>query len=130
MAQNSDPVTVRADRGYYTLPVWLGLFCTSIYVLMSPEVIPAFTETKGNLLGGLLGVSAAVCLVGALLPDWRRAFRIELYGLGGIVAAMVVLDFTAPLSLWQMSTLVGGLGVWVQIASVRMMAHLVRALRD
>jgi len=40
------------------------------------------------------------------------------------------LDFTAPLSLWQMMTLVGGLGVWVQIASIRMMAHLIRALRD
>jgi hypothetical protein len=123
-------VTVRSDRGYYTQVIWAGLFCTGIYVFMNKETIPAFTEAKGNILGGILGLAAGVCLVASFLKDWRLAFRIELYGLGVIVACLVVLDFTAPLTLWQMMTLVGGLGIPLQIGSIRMMAHLVRALRD
>lgn len=121
---------IRQDHGYYTQPIWAGLFCTGIYVLTNPETIPAFSEAKGNILGGILGLAAGVCLVASFLKDWRLAFRIELYGLGVIVACLVVLDFTAPFTLWQMSTLVGGLGVWLQIAGIRMMAHLVRALRE
>jgi hypothetical protein len=120
---------LRLDRGFYTTPVWLGLFCTGIYVLLTPENLPGFSETKGNILGGLLGLAAGVCVVASLLKDWRRAFRIELWGLSVMVAVMVVLDFVAPLSPFQQLTLVGGLGFWIQVGSIRMIVMLIRALR-
>lgn len=123
------PLGMRLDRGFFTQPTWLGLICTAIYVLLNPEVIPAFTETTGNVIGAILGFGALVCLGASLLHNWRLAFQLELIGSALIIAAMIILDFTAPLTLFQQMTLVGGLGVWVQISSIRLMAHLIRALR-
>ena len=124
------PRAMRFDRGFLTQPVWAGLACTGIYVWMSPETIPAFTEFEGNLVGTLIGVGGAICLGASLLKDWRRAFKIELVGLLLIIVGFVALDFTVPMSLWQQMTMVGSIGVWLQLGSIRMAAHLVRALRD
>jgi hypothetical protein len=34
------------------------------------------------------------------------------------------------MTLWQQMTMVGSMGLWLQLGMIRMAAHLVRALRD
>ncbi len=124
------PRGMRFDRGFLTQPVWAGLACTGVYAVTNRETIPALTEFEGNILGVMIGLGGAICLAASLLKDWHRAFRIELFGLVMIIAGFVILDFTVPLTLWQQMTMVGSIGVWIQLGMIRMAAHLVRALRE
>lgn len=126
---NDYPRGMRFDRGFFTQPVWAGLACTGVYALLNEETLP-ITELEGNLLAVLIGLGGLVCLLASLLKDWRLAFKIELAGLTAIIVGFVVLDFVVPLTLFQQMTMVGSLGVWIQIACIRMIAHLIRSLRS
>jgi len=110
----------RLDRiGVYTLPVWVGLFITGIYILLSPQVESGVSNFVENLLGLLFSVGAAACLTGVFIKDWRAAYKLEIVGLVLVCAVLGVLAWVTNLTLFQQFTMAGGLGALVQIGSIR-----------
>jgi hypothetical protein len=122
--------SMRFDRGFFTQPMFAGFFCTGLYVLMTPEPFEKLTETQGNIMGTLMGIGGLLALMASFLDDWRLAFKLELIGLILISAELIVLDVVVPYSFFQTLTMVASMGVWLQIACFRMIAYLIRALRD
>ena len=119
----------RLDRvGVYTLPIWVGLFITGLYILFSPQVEFGVSNGVENLLGGLFAAGAAACLIGAVIKDWRTAYIIEIIGLAVICVVLGILATVTSLSLLQQFTMAGGLGALVQIGSLRGIVTLLVAL--
>lgn len=120
----------RLDReSLYTLPIWVGLFLSGIYVLAVPQMIHSIPNWSENALGLALSVGAAGCLYGAAQPDWRRAYRAEMAGLAVVTVVLGLLAIFGELTLAQMFTLTGSLGAMIQIGSLRAMVEMWLALR-
>lgn len=106
-------------RGVYTLPIWVGLLITGLYILFHSQVEFGISNGAENLLGFLFAAGAAACLTGVFLPDWRTAYKVEIAGLTVICIVLGVLAAVTNLSLVQQFTMAGGLGALVQIGSLR-----------
>jgi peptidoglycan/LPS O-acetylase OafA/YrhL len=122
----------RIDRhGWYTIAVWIGLVLSGVYVLLMPEdaSVASLPDWFDNLLGLAMVASAGLCLAGVVTRDWRRAYTLEIVGLGGVVVVLGVLAIATNVPLWAQFTLQGGLGAVIQIGSLRAMAGLWMALR-
>lgn len=120
----------RLDRsGWYTIPIWIGLFLSGLYVLMVPQLIHSIPNWCENLLGLSLSLGAAACLYGVAQPDWREAYRVEIGGLAVISVVLGILAVFGELTLAQMFTLTGSLGAVIQIASLRAIVEMWLALR-
>ena len=115
----------RHDReGVYTIPIWIGLLLSGIYVLFSPQVDPLISAQLENELAVAMIVGAGLCLVGASIPDRITAYKLEIPGL---IITFLVLGYLAvhvDLSLIQQLTLYGGLGGLVQVGTARMLVQL------
>lgn len=120
---------VRLDRqGMYTLPVWVGLLLTGIYVLWTPRVDPLISEQLEDRLAVAVIIGSMMCLIGAAIPDRITAYKLQVPGL---FITFVVLGFLAAhvdRSLIQQWTMAGGLGGLIQIGNVRMMIQLSREI--
>lgn len=120
----------RLDReSIYVLPIWVGLFLSGIYVLAVPQLTHAIPNWAENLLGIALTAGAGVCLYGATLADWRRAYRLEIVGLSVVAVVLGLLAIFGDLTLAQMFTLSGSLGALIQIGSLRAIVEMWLALR-
>jgi len=119
----------RLDRGPYVLAVWAGLVFTGAYVVITPQIITSIPDWFENVLGVAIALGAGVCLWGSRITEWRSAYRWELGGLALIIVTLGVLAVSTELTLVQQLTLGGGLGGWLQIASMVLAANLWRALR-
>jgi len=119
----------RLDRtGVYTLPIWVGLFITGLYILFHPQVEFGVSNGVENLLGLLFAAGAAACLTGVVIKDWRTAYIIEIIGLAVICVVLGILAAVTDLSLLEQFTMAGGLGALMQIGSLRGIATLGWAL--
>lgn len=120
---------LRADRGFYTQPIWAGLLASAIYVLYTPGPHHRIPETTANVIAAVIAASTLTCLVASCLKNWRLAFQLELAALLVIIAACGFLDIKDDVSLFEAMTFQGGLTAWVQIGSARLAYHLWRQLR-
>ena len=119
----------RLDRiGVYTLPIWVGLLITGLYILFHPQVEFGISNGAENLLGFLFAAGAAACLTGVTLRNWRTAYIVEIVGLSVICIVLGILAAVTDLTLVQQFTMAGGLGALVQIGSLRGIATLGWAL--
>lgn len=110
----------RLDRlGIYTLPIWVGLLITGLYILFHPQVEFGIPNAVENLLGFLFAAGAAACLAGVFISNWRTAYKVEIAGLVTICAVLGILAAVTNLTLLQQFTMAGGLGALVQIGSIR-----------
>ena len=120
---------MRLDRqGSYTIPIWVGLFLSGLYILWAPQIDPLLPDGEENLLGLALSIGAGLCLAGVFISDKVKAYTVELIGL---LITVVVLGFVATrvdLTLIQQFTLYGSLGAVIQIGSIRMMFKLGREI--
>lgn len=119
----------RLDDGPYVLAVWAGLVFTGVYVMATKQIITSIPDWFENLLGLAIGTGAGICLAGSRVADWRVAYHYELGGLALIIVTLGVLAVATDLSLVAQLTLGGGLGGWIQVASIVLAANLWRALR-
>ena len=121
----------RIDRdGDYTIPIWIGMLLTGIYVLWTPRADPLISEVLEDRLGIAVIIGAMLCLVGAMVPDKITAYKLEFPGL---IIMFVVLGWLAAhvdRSLIQQWTLLGGMGGLIQIGNVRMMWQIWHEVRD
>ena len=120
----------RLDRGPYSRFIWAGMIFTGIYVIFTPQIIQSIPNWFENLLGLAFAAGGTICLRGSFIQDWRTAYQVELGGLALITVTLGVLAIATDLTLVQQLTLGGGLGGWIQIASLVMAANLWRALHD
>ena len=120
----------RIDReGMYTIPIWVGLLLSGIYVLWVPRVDPLISEQLEDRLAVVFIVGSMLCLVGAAIKDRITAYKLEFVGL---FLTFVVLGFLAAhvdRSLIEQWTLAGGLGGLIQVGNVRMMVVIGREIR-
>lgn len=120
----------RIDRGgAYTIPLWIGLFLTGVYVLVVPRVDPLISERLEDVLAVAFMVGAGLCLLGVALANRVWAYMLEIVGLAVTFAVLGFLAMHVDRSLVQQFTMAGSLGAIIQIGSVRMMIMLGRELK-
>ena len=130
----------RLDHGYYTVPIWLGLFFSGLYVIGTPEdssVAAKMPDWADNMLGLAILFGSGLCLWGAARgtrwckpdADLRESYKAEIAGLIVICVVLGILATVTDLTLVQQFTLAGGLGALVQIASINMIVQLWLAVR-
>jgi FtsH-binding integral membrane protein len=121
----------------YTVPIWVGLFLTGIYVMTHEHVVRAFPESMENKLAALLLFGSTLCLVGAslgtrwVMPTAKLAtsYWLEIVGLVCICVALGAEAVRVDLTLAQQFTMAGSLGAILQIGSLRFIVMLLLALR-
>lgn len=119
----------RLDReGVYTIPIWIGLFFTSLYVLYSPTIDPLISDGYENLLAALMGLGSILCLIGVFIGNRILAYKIECLGLAMTFVALGLVGAHVDRSLIEQFTMYGSLGAIIQIGNVRMMWQLTREI--
>lgn len=134
------PAEHRFDHQSYAPEVWGGLLLTSLYLLQSDPIVDTVEDNLERALDGILGVGSLLCLIGVAIgtrwffPNARRvtSYTFQLLGLPLIIIAMAwytyaAADFSHPSLL--LTVLGGGLGLCIEIGSLRMFIDLVAATR-
>ena len=117
----------RLDReGAYTIPLWVGLLLSGLFIVWSPQVDPLISDGTENLLGLALAVGAGVCLAGTVVRDRIRAYQIEWVGLLITVIVLAAVGMKVDRSVLEQFTMYGSLGAIIQIGSIRLMFLLGR----
>ena len=121
----------RLDReGMYTIPIWLGLLLTGLFVLWRPGIHSTLDLRLEATLAIITIFSSSLCLIGVMIPQRLVAYRMQIVGL---VINFLVLGYLAghvDRPLIEQWTLAGGMGGLIQIGNVRMIVQLWSAIRD
>ena len=121
----------RLDReGVYTIPIWLGLLLTGLYVLWRPGIHSTLDLRIEATLAIITIFSSSLCLIGVMIPQRLVAYRMQI---AGLVINFLVLGYLAghvDRPLIEQWTLAGGMGGLIQIGNVRMIVQLWSAIRD
>lgn len=129
----------RLDHQSYAPEIWVGLLITSLYLIRVPPrtvVLPIWVEF---FLISLMLVGSAVCTLGALIGtrhffprvNKRTAYVIELVGLPMIAASLAGFTYAAAASPSLLLVAIGGgLGLTIEVGSIRMMIDLAHHLKN
>ena len=121
----------RLDReGVYTIPIWLGLLLTGLYVLARPGIHSTLDLRLEATLAIITIFSSSLCLIGVMIPQRLVAYRMQI---AGLVINFLVLGYLAghvDRPLIEQWTLAGGMGGLIQLGNVRMIIQLWSAIRD
>lgn len=129
----------RLDHQGYVPETWAGLLLTALYLIQGDRVIAPLNDNVELGIDVMLALGAGLCLLGAAIgtrlffPHARRAlsYGLELLGLPLIILAMAWYTWAASdTSNLLLAALGGGLGLCIEIASVRMFVNLVAATRE
>ena len=129
----------RLDHQGYAPEIWAGLLLTALYLMQAGPILATLGDRLEFGLELLLTVGSALCLVGAMtgtryfFPKCpkRCSYRFHLVGLPLIILSMAwytyANSYTPSLALVALG---GGLGLCIEIASVRMLIEIADELRD
>ena len=121
----------RLDReGVYTIPIWLGLLLTGLYVLARPGIHSTLDLRLEATLAIITIFSSSLCLIGVMISQRIVAYKMQI---AGLVINFLVLGYLAghvDRPLIEQWTLAGGMGGLIQIGNVRMIVQLWSAIRD
>lgn len=129
----------RIDHQGYAPEIWAGLLITALYLLQSEPLVVTIADRLEFALDAVLALGSALCLLGAasgtrwFLPKTpkRCSYRFHLLGLPLIVAALAWYTYAAAdVPNLILVALGGGLGLCLEIASVRMFIDVAEELRD
>lgn len=129
----------RLDHQGYAPEIWIGLFITALYLLQTDPLMISITDRLEFALDGLLAVGTGICTLAAFLGTrWffpsvpkRTSYRMQLVGLPLIVLTLAWYTYaasTAPNLI--LVALGGGLGLCIEIGSVRMIVDIADYLKD
>lgn len=127
----------RIDHQGYAPEIWAGMLLTSLYLLQSAPLIGNIDDTVERLLDVALGLGSLLCLVGAalgtrlILPSTpkRCSYYLQLVGLPIIIVSLAWYTYSAGSSdSLLVIALGGGLGLCIEIGSVRMVVDIVEEL--
>lgn len=127
----------RIDHQGYVPEIWAGLLATSLYMLQVGPIMSNLNDRLEDWIALSLFTGSVICLVGVVLgTKWffrhvsrRVSYITELVGLPLIIAALGFLTYASvDASQLVLTALGGGLGLVIEIGSVRMMVDLVDEL--
>lgn len=129
----------RLDHQGYAPEIWIGLFITALYLLQTEPVMVTIMDELEFALDALMAVGAGICTLAAFLGTrWffprvpkRTPYIMQLVGLPIIVLSLAWYTYasaTAPNLV--LVALGGGLGLCIEIGSVRMIVDIADDLRD
>lgn len=129
----------RIDHQGYAPELWAGLLLTALYLLQSDPFVVSIADRWEVALDVILAVGAAVSFLAGLLGTrWffpgvakRTCYRMHLVGLPLMIAALAGYTYAAagqPNLL--LVVLGGGLGLCIEIGTVRMLVDIAEDLRD
>ena len=120
---------MRIDRqGSYTIPVWVGLFLTGIYVMSTSQIDPLISNNLENWFGLAISAGAGICLAGTLISDKVKAYALEMVGLLTTIIVLGIIGSHVDRSVFEQFTMYGSLGAIIQIGSIRLMFKLSREI--
>lgn len=129
----------RLDHQGYVPETWAGLLLTALYLIQGDRIIAPLNGNVELAVDILMALGAGLCLVGTAVgtrmffPRARRSvsYGFQLLGLPMIIVALAWYTWAASdTSNLLLAVLGGGLGLAIEIASVRMFVLLVAATRE
>lgn len=129
----------RIDHQGFVPEIWAGLLLTSLYVMQIGPSILNLSDYLEDVLSLLLFVGTVTCLTGVVIgTKWffkkaRRkvSYVLELIGLPLIIAALAGYTYASvEMEPMLIGALAGGLGLTIEIGSVRMIVDLVGELTN
>ena len=143
MAVLSEPGAAhRFDHQSYAPEVWGGLALSSLYLLQAEPVVSTVEDTLERALDAALGLGAILCLIGVAIgthlffprAPHRVSYGFQLVGLPLIIVALAwytyaAADLSRPNNL-LLTALGGGLGLCIEIGSLRMFVDIVAYFRQ
>lgn len=127
----------RIDHQGYAPEVWIGLFLTSLFLLQTDPTMVAINDDLEFALDLLLALGTGVCiLASALGTRWffprfpkRWSYRMHQAGLSVLVVVLAWYTYASSNSPnLVLVALGGGLGLVIEIATVRMFIEITAAL--
>lgn len=128
----------RIDHQGYAPEIWAGLLITSLYLIQAEPLMVTIGDRLEFALDALLALGSAICLLAAMTGTrWffpntpkRCSYRAQLIGLPLIIATLAWYTYAAAdAPNLILVALGGGLGLCLEIASVRMVVDIVDDLR-
>ena len=129
----------RIDHQGYAPEIWAGLLITALYLLQANPLVVSISDRLEFALDGLLAVGSGICLLAAMLgtrfffPRVRKrtSYLMHLVGLPLIILALAWYTYAAAdAPNLILVALGGGLGLCLEIASVRMVVDIAEEIRD
>ena len=121
----------RLDReGMYTIPIWLGLLLTGLFVLWRPGIHSTLDLRLEATLAIITIFSSSLCLIGVMISQRIVAYKMQIAGLVINFLVLGALAGHVDRPLIEQWTLAGGMGGLIQIGNVRMIIQLWSAIRD
>lgn len=128
----------RIDHQGYAPEIWIGLFITALYLLQTEPVMVSIADRLEFALDALLAVGTGISVLASFLGTrWffpkvpkRTSYKMHLVGLPIIVIALAWYTYASTLSPnLILVALGGGLGLCVEIGTVRMIVDIADDLR-
>ena len=129
----------RIDHHGYAPEIWVGLLLTALFLMQAGPILGGVSDRLELILEVILAVGAGISLIGAMTGTrWffpkcpkRCSYRFHLVGLPMIILALAWYTYAnASSSSLALVALGGGLGLCIEIASVRMLIEVADELRD
>jgi len=129
----------RMDHRGYVPEIWAGLLLTALFLIQGDRVIAPIQDGLELAVNWVLAVGSSLCLVGSavgtrlLLPRARlsTAYGLQMLGLPLIIVSLAWYTWAATDSgNLVLAALGGGLGLCIEIASLRMFVDLVSTTRE
>jgi hypothetical protein len=129
----------RIDHRGYVPEIWAGLMLTALFLIQGDRVVTSLHDGLELAVNWVLVVGTALCLFGSavgtrfLLPHARTstAYGFQMLGLPLIVVSLAWYTWAATDSGdLAVAALGGGLGLCIEIASLRMFVDLVSTTRS
>lgn len=129
----------RIDHRGYVPEIWVGLLLSALYLAQGDRVIVPIQDSVELALDWVLALGSGLCLAGTVVgtklffPRARRAlsYGLQLAGLPLIIIALAWYTYAATdTTNLLLAALGGGLGLCIEIASIRMFVDLVAATRE
>jgi hypothetical protein len=129
----------RIDHHGYAPEIWVGLLLTALFLMQAGPILGGVDDGLELVLEGILAAGAGISLIGAMtgtrwfFPECpkRCSYRFHLVGLPMIILALAWYTYAnASSSSLALVALGGGLGLCIEIASVRMLIEVADEMRD
>ena len=129
----------RIDHQGYAPEIWAGLMITALYLLQTEPLMVTIADRLEFALDLVLAVGAGISLLAGMLGtrfffprvSKRICYRLHLVGLPLIIAALAWYTYaSAAAPNLILVALGGGLGLCLEIGSVRMLVEITDDLLD
>lgn len=127
----------RIDHQGYAPEIWIGLLLTALYLIQAGPLLSSIADWLEVFLEIALAVGCALCIIGSMLGTrWclpgtpkQTSYRFVMAGLPFIALSLACYTYAASAEpSLIVVTLGGGMGLFLEIGTVRMFVDLMAEL--